>query len=636
MNRSLFSDRSPNLNSSLSSRRPTFNATLFGSPNFLDKTLSTKRIINSPFYNGRTIYGGASAYSRQFDTTRTSLRNSVQIKPINKTNAENGSNNLALGKTARRILDTLEQYSTPVNDAKKIPVKKMRSNLGGMLTKYTGANPYLICDNKKVASNKELQVPSVTDLLKMKQRERLQDSTESVRQIASTSKSVLNTETYKLPINDVEQQPKHTNKMKTKLSTVRQKCQENETVQDIPLKAVPLPITTLPKFDINVLPPTTQPQQQQQKQPQKKQENELKNLFSKTNPVPVNKETEIIKTSSKLEYKFSEPIIIAENLKSIIAINNFKFSEPICKKSRKDMVTMNFKMPENKLTLITPNKSQTITTTTTTCNSDAIVKPATELIKTGSVMDILGKKEPNLSLIEKFKSAEGTWECSVCLIRNNPEKEKCAACESIRVNNKKEMKNNFSNNDTKLTNTTTTVGLTTPNLETKQIIKQQSNNQIPTLKFGDKFKTPADTWECNTCMIRNKNELIKCAACESPRPINKNCTDIFKANSLKDKFKPPSDTWECSVCMIRNKNDLNKCAACNNENKFLINTPSSSTTTTSTFGSDFKIKDSEWECSTCMVRNKMSSNKCLCCETPKPGSNTKPSVDVSCITYYFP
>lgn len=142
--RTLFHERSltPQTNSSLSSRRPSFNASTFGSPTFVDRTLSTQRILNSPFYNGRTVYGGASAYGRKLGTTvnNSPLRNSVQVKPINEKVANDKS---SLSLTARRILNTLEQYATPVSDAKKIPLPtKRHSQHDGIITKYTGVNPY--------------------------------------------------------------------------------------------------------------------------------------------------------------------------------------------------------------------------------------------------------------------------------------------------------------------------------------------------------------------------------------------------------------------------------------------------------------------------------------------------------------
>ena len=35
---------------------------------------------------------------------------------------------------------------------------------------------------------------------------------------------------------------------------------------------------------------------------------------------------------------------------------------------------------------------------------------------------------------------------------------------------------------------------------------------------GSLFKKPAGSLECSTCLIQNKPEVTKCAACETPRP----------------------------------------------------------------------------------------------------------------------
>ncbi|KAI6648958.1 Nuclear pore complex protein [Oopsacas minuta] len=39
----------------------------------------------------------------------------------------------------------------------------------------------------------------------------------------------------------------------------------------------------------------------------------------------------------------------------------------------------------------------------------------------------------------------------------------------------------------------------------------------------------------------------------------------------------------------------------------------------------FRMKSDKWECDTCMIQNSQTDNKCLACETPKPGSQTLPS-----------
>lgn len=591
-NRSLFAERSlsPNMNTSLSSRRPNFNASTFGSPNFVDKTISTKRIINSPFYNGKTIYGGASAYGRRLGRSsqdlKTSLRNSVQIKPVNKT--ENG--NLVLGKTARRILDTIEQYSSPINDAKKIPVVSRKLQQDGLLTKYTGANPYTLRDSRG-PTNKELQVPTVPELLKMKTR--LQESTESVRQLATSSKSNLNTEYYKISTKEDEKE-KHTGKIKTKVTSVRPKYSSNDVVNEVNLTPVSLPITTLPKFDFVIPPPQTKTISNNPIQTHLTQPNCTSKSPSAQSPprfiqtessVQIEKQTT---TSTVMEYKFSDPLVVAENKKSIVAINNFKFSEPpTCTKNKSDYsknTLLNFKMPENKPANLLPNKR----------SCETAVKTA-KILKSGSVMDILGKKDSPQkdSLLEKFKPAQGSWECPVCMIRNQPDKTRCAACETPRVGSAKPAENKDS--------------------------------------FGSQFKLSSDKWECSSCMVRNSNADPKCVSCTTPKlnSVQENKT-INISSGFGDKFKPSSNTWECGTCMIRNKSELTKCAACETPNPKAPSTgtqlstlgkksePSGVTNQQPGFGNSFKVKNNEWECGTCMVRNKESNTKCQCCETPNP------------------
>lgn len=596
------------MNASLSSRRPNFNASTFGSPNFVDKTISTKRIINSPFYNGKTIYGGASAYGRGLGRSsqdlKTSLRNSVQIKPINKT-IENG--NLVLGKTARRILDTIEQYSSPVNDAKKIPIVSRKLRQDGLLTKYTGANPYILRETKG-PSNKELQVPTVSELLKMKTR--LQESTETVKQLAASSKCDLNTEYYKISTKEDEKE-KHTGKIKTRVASVRPKCPSNETVSEVNLAPVSLPITTLPKFDFIIPPPNpTKNISESPTQARKAMQQTHTSKSPNGQPPPKITQTESIVQIEKhttmstiIEYKFSDPLVVAENIKSIVAINNFKFSEPpTCTKNKSDLsknVMLNFKMPEHKLLNLIPNKR--------TC--EAPIKTA-NILKSGSVMDILGKKD-NLqkeSLLEKFKPAKGTWECSVCMIRNQPDKVRCAACETLKMGPTKSTENGNS--------------------------------------FGSQVKPSPDKWECSMCMVHNNTAVSKCVSCTASKPnsILENKSMKTTSSGFGDKFKPSSGTWECGTCMIRNKSELIKCAACETPNPKAssigthlpnfgnkIEPSNGLTNQQSGFGSAFKVKNDEWECSTCMVRNKESNTKCQCCETPNPKciSSSTPALELT-------
>lgn len=666
--RSLFHERSftSRSNSSLSSRRPSFSASNFSSPTFIDRTLSTQRVLNSPFYNGRTIYGGASAYGRKLGRSsselRSNLNNSVEVKP------KNGGNNesLMLSKTARRILDTLEQYTTPVNDAKKIPVVARRHvrQQEGLLSKFTGANPY--ARDVRAPSNTELHIPTVPELLKMKQQ--LQESTEAVREIATHSKSTLNKEEYKLPVVVEEAASKHTSKIKTKVCTVRQKpTTNNEVTEAVKLPAVALPISTLPKFDFSVPPPT-----------------------------PKQDKTEPPKTNPTTEYKFSDPIVITENIDNIIGANNFKFSEPIAI----NLLKNNFKVTDP--SEFKPKRVQ---------KNNGEIQPAAQLVS-GSVMDVLFGKEGSAKttpttnqLLEKFKPKEGTWECQSCMVRNEAEKTKCVACETAKVAPSATTTTNpllekfkpaegtwecpicMIRNKPDLTRCaacesprtapppkpqqppqTTSLFNFTPNDQQWQCTKCKANNKKDTntcsgckaarFTFGfgsttttttpllEKFKPPEGTWECSMCMIRNKPDVTRCAACESPKTapppqtrtlfqiipndLQWQCTKC-KANNKKDtdtcsscktakitfgfgeQFKAPKETWECSTCMVRNQKSAEKCIACESPN------PEAAKKVNSGFGGQFTKKSSDWECPSCMVKNSTDKTKCVCCETAKPG-----------------
>ncbi|KAB0804380.1 hypothetical protein PPYR_01350 [Photinus pyralis] len=504
--RSLFTDRPYNsqLNTSLSSKRPSFNASTFGSPNFVDRTLSTKQILSSPFYSGRTVYGGASAYSARQKSAPDRPKSQIQVKPVNNS----VGNDVSLSKTARRILNALEEFN-PVTDAKKIPYPKQRVRPEGILSKYAGANPYVTRERKiPFALNKELHVPTVPDLLKMKLKERLQDSTVAVRQIATTSKSVLNRDDYKIRSKE-DDVPKHSNKMKNKLTATRQK-NDNQQIEEVKLPAVTLPITTLPKFDFSLPPPPSSA-----KQPLVTVAcNEPPKSTTPTSSSVIKKKADAVDVKDQVaQFEFSNPLILADNLKSIIAINDFKFSDPVFKqrdKSAQD-VGVNFKVSTSEnFTLKRKNQG---------------VPPVIPKLSKGSVEDVFNT--PVAESLDKFKPAAALWECNVCLIRNTPDKLKCAACEAAKPG-------------------------------TEAVKSDGAAKTAPS--FGDQFKPPSSTWECPTCLIRNKDEVEKCVACETVKPGSKSAAP--SGFGFGDAFKKKGNEWECSVCMIRNNEDKTVCQAC--------------------------------------------------------------------------
>nr|XP_022906230.1 nuclear pore complex protein Nup153 isoform X1 [Onthophagus taurus] len=610
--RSLFGDRtiSPDMNTSLSTRQPTFNSTAFaGTANFVDRTLSSKRILDSPFYSGRTTYGGASAYGRRMadrshDSSSAIVRNSIQIKPVNEKKSESTS----LSKTAKRILDTLEQYTAPAEDAKKIP------NPPKNPARYTNMNhPYAIRETK-VPSNRELQVPTVPDLLKMKLKEKMQNTTVSVRKIANSSKCSLNTEEYKIVTLDEDNTSKHMNKMKNKISSVRESKPElNETVKEVKLPDVKLPITTLPVFNFSIpAPPSAS----------------SSNISKPTETI--SSTTMTVKTTKKITDKSIEIKKIEEVVKETAKKDNNRTEQNTSKSDKKEFIKQTeyvFSNPrilsekdgECKVCLVRNKSGEpkcnscTIPFTTTINGTNEHTQKYTYTFADPVPVEDNNKttsKPMFKSDLSQFKMSVDKWECGTCLVRNNNSENTCIACATPKVTNG-------------------SIISSTP-----------ATKALPKITFGQ-FQPPSGTWECSVCMIRNKNDRKTCEACTSPKPVPKQengiqgshdtkSVDKFKLpieppkypglnnsvfkSDLLEKFKPASDTWECSVCMVRNKNAVSSCVACTTPKK------------ENGFGDQFKKKDDQWECGSCMVRNSAEKLKCICCDAPKPGSNSLKNV----------
>jgi len=93
-----------------------------------------------------------------------------------------------------------------------------------------------------------------------------------------------------------------------------------------------------------------------------------------------------------------------------------------------------------------------------------------------------------------------------------------------------------------------------------------------------------NNWECTACEVSNKQELTKCAACETPRAGTQPAATV---NAFQALINPAN--WECSACEVSNNKDLVKCGACDAPKPgteaapaFTFGTPS---TTPFTFGS---------------------------------------------------
>jgi len=163
--------------------------------------------------------------------------------------------------------------------------------------------------------------------------------------------------------------------------------------------------------------------------------------------------------------------------------------------------------------------------------------------------------------------------------------------------------------------------------------------------FGSKGNSPGDKLGLNDDSKESDGKAEK----ENQTPANNSSNDLFS------KFKPAAGTWSCDVCMISNGGEKDKCAACETPKPGAQVKSTDIPTSTSTavnggfkFGvssqtidkngsnaskpvddlfSKFKPAAGAWSCDVCMISNNGDNDKCIACETPKPGSAVKPSVN---------
>lgn len=639
--------------------RRQFNASIYGSTS----ALSDSRLLNtfSPFYKGKTTYGGAAAYNKytagagasNVRITPTLIRPTSSISTLSSSNNSLAANaisqqgaggNSTISSTAKRILDLINDFATPLSEAKKMasnlktnpnlqipPQAKGRLNesdlnasramrLSQVRTPYSrpavilqpsgNANGRGIIGGPLPPPVQELQVPTMSQLLQMK---KMQNTTEKARKTTTTQNAARNVVTntgsteYTLPevttkataaaANKVTEKQetlqRHTNKIKNKVTNSMRPSNASKDIQDeeppppvnLPNIAFPL-MQSVPIIDIKL------------NQTTKKESSNTTGSFDSTfNPTKT--------TSAKTET--NKMTTFAFNTKTVIptstltssttpitdckttqvlnefpvntltkTTNTFKFSEPLQVKELPPTPNVDHNITTcTKLNKFEFSPPIDVTTMAAPKHPNTIQQPQQPQLKMGSCLDALSKP--------------------------------------------------FSLPTTSKTITTTTIPTT-------------SNATIPLTAgnsgFGNQFKMSTNEWECDACMIRNKADIYKCVACETPRPqakpiaatqsnpSNSSSLTQLQPSTFGQQFKKSSTEWECDTCMIRNKQESTKCVACETPRKGAASTSAPLPPIKNSFGDAFKPKSGTWECQTCMITNKNEAIECIACQTKKPGAGS--------------
>ncbi|XP_061448163.1 nuclear pore complex protein Nup153 isoform X3 [Rhineura floridana] len=657
--------------SATSSKKPGFNLSTFGalSPSLGNTSIfKTSQLGNSPFYPGKTMYGGAAAAARQSKARitpyQTPVRRQMKAKQVNAQSYG------VTSSTARRILQSLEKMSSPLADAKRIPssissslsspVERSMLNITGFHSPRKRAESHYPPVQKLVTpktvslsmSRSQYFKPSLTSAAesgRIRQRIEInhkgaQEKNLVVDQQTELSDSVTNPRFSTSATNGLSPAAGGSGggKMRRERGVhyVSKSAQEEEMEMPV-LPEISLPISTssLPNFSFGSLVSTTV---------SSSPVSAAQSVAQKVQPAS---------NASSPVFRFSSPIVKsteAEVLPSVF-VGGFKFSVPVAKSS--DPAG-----PKDTPVLPLINAAINNISNKRANECDGPFKPA-KVLKEGSVLDILkgpGFASPTTyssaatppvaastvvytrpaissfsgvgsGLGDTLKQGSTYWQCDTCLVQNKLADNKCIACQAAKV---------------PASDTTKQTGSLTQNITVKSAVSSTG-----TQGFGDRFKAAAGTWDCDTCLVQNKPEATKCVACETPKPgtgvkpalvlpavadnattvtSSSGSTDLTVSLGFGDKFKKPQGAWECSVCLVSNKAEDSKCVACQSDK------PGSSVPVVSSSASSlpalsggflglekFKKPEGSWDCETCLVQNKADATKCVACESAKPGSKTE-------------
>ena len=167
--------------------------------------------------------------------------------------------------------------------------------------------------------------------------------------------------------------------------------------------------------------------------------------------------------------------------------------------------------------------------------------------------------------------------------------------------------------------------------------------------LATKFAIKPGEWDCSACLIRNTAGDTKCKCCETLKPVDKAQSPevpstraaklatqipvVTGKGSLASKFVIKEGEWECSACLVRNYASDTKCTCCETAKPAeKVASPKATAAaklatqtpvSKNSLAEQFRMKTGQWECDTCLVKNNEDSVFCVSCETPKPGANVQ-------------
>lgn len=599
---------------SLNSLAPkrSFNAGLYGSMS----ALSDSRLLNikSPYYNGPTMFGGASAYSQKplyagirgsgganklfrSNTGLPMMRPSSSLSSLSMLGSRGSASASGLERsttglgaigggspkgTAKRVLDLINQLNSPLEEIRKMASgsllnesassSKKLPSLVGQRSRFSSdpnsmsgirlnspKTPYSRVGERQQQQQQrsplttELQVPSMPQLLQMN---KLQRSTEEIRRLAFQSRSGLSQETeYKLPGREEATEGKSKMKVKLNRMATRGGSTKVDEERERDEEAV-----EVPKFPEIKFPEMKEMPRIDIRLPAVEKENpeeeEKKRVWSSNGGFASSSGSSSIFNAQKStagESATSNNIFGGAKTTTTVTRDS---PEPRSDDVFQFAAPIALKADGTSSAILSPLKMNFVFSEPTKAGDKGAAGTTTAKATAEK------SESPAKSVFGAFKFNPATAKV----------KEGFTAAAATEKKEEAELMGTMTAKELKKGSVEEALGLT-PKINSAPFTASS---------FGDKFKPPSDTWSCSVCMVRNKEADLKCVACATPKEPEKKKADGKPVETGTPLPTPPKDDGFKALIAAQ--------------------------------------KADKWECGDCMLKNDQSAMKCICCESPKPGA----------------
>uniref|UniRef100_A0A182HIU0 Nuclear pore complex protein Nup153 n=1 Tax=Anopheles arabiensis TaxID=7173 RepID=A0A182HIU0_ANOAR len=576
--------------SSVSSRWPSFNQTLFGSVSSLSSGRIPPEYGGSPFYDGLTRYGGASAAR----TLATNVMVQRSAQPSNSTlvvrqDAASGSGRRReagpeppkapeISSTSQRMRHILDTFSTNKKNGQPVPEQFLsNSSLRRELDELIGRTKQT---NRIAYPYPDVHSPRIPEMLQiMREQKSASILNEPVEYVPRPPAVPLMEYSVPLLPADRPASPSERRSLatETRPSVEASKAPEEPKQQLAPPLPNPEHLRGLSRVRWNPLSSQPVTAEGKRKAVNGNETTPTHNEQEQLVGAEDERETEQQEQCKEAEEKHGESEEEEEDGDETDLMEQENEGKELCRSSTpiEGVQQFTFASP---IALGEPMELEFSPSPTITFTFASPARCLEQHLETKA-----------RSFQELMAESAGKWVCDMCMIRNEPDQQKCMACESAKPAKKPAQQQQQQQQQ--------------PSTSTTQPVRSFQELMAESAGKWELMAESAGKWVCDMCMIRNEPEQQKCMACESAKPAKKPEEQQQQPpakKSSQDSEPHTSIEWKR---MLAADSPFSKVPELKDGFQSIVE----------------KMKASTWVCDTCTAQNPIEHGRCLCCEQDRPG-----------------